>query len=553
MPTDDDLDALLVPGKQAVQVIPSEEAMVGGAYDAVKRNERMTMLWAPPVQSADMDLLPVKQGLDVRSRDVLRNDAYVRGGATIHQDNIVGALYALNAKPAIRVLPAAFDETWETEFQEEVEERFTLWAESPDNWVDASRQNTFTEMVRLAVGVHTASGEVLNSVEWTRQVYRPFQTMLQFIDTDRLSNPPMKIGDPRLKGGILKDRWGAPSIYYFRMAHQSDWNTNGDNTRWRAVRARKPWGRAQIIHIFEQFRPDQSRGVAEMVSALKEMRMTKNFRDITLQNAVVNATFAAAIESDLPSADVFAQIGGADTVGASLGDQAGSYAQHFLSQVAEYSGGAKNMALDGVKIPHLFPGTKLNLLPAGKGGPLGQEFESSLLRYIAAALGVSYEQLAKDYTKTNYSSARAAMAETWKRMASIKRTVADRYATMIYRLWLEEVINKGVLDTLPSEARETGWLYEAQRLDALSRCDWIGASKGQIDELKETQAAILRLRHGLSTLEIEAGRLGQDWRTLTRQQAREMQVREEFDLPTVTEDNTVNAISGEPRGEGEGD
>jgi capsid protein len=30
------------------------------------------------------------------------------------------------------------------------------------------------------------------------------------------------------------------------------------------------------------------------------------------------------------------------------------------------------------------------------------------------------------------------------------------------------------------------------RFEAMSRCDWIGASRGQIDELKETQAAILR-------------------------------------------------------------
>ena len=49
-------------------------------------------------------------------------------------------------------------------------------------------------------------------------------------------------------------------------------------------------------------------------------------------------------------------------------------------------------------------------MATGKGGPLGQEFEQSLLRYIAAALGVSYEQLSKDYSQTNYSSARAAMA-----------------------------------------------------------------------------------------------------------------------------------------------
>ena len=522
-------------------------ALVGGAFDAASRNERALALWHPPMQSADMDLIPQKGRIDARARDVLRNDAYVRGGAVIHQDNIVGGLYALSAKPMANLLGPGFDETWGEEFQEEVESRFTLWAESPDNWVDASRHNSFTELVRLAVGVHVAGGEVLAAVEWLRDAGRPFSTAIQMIDTDRLSSPPDRLADPRVSAGVEHDRHGAPIRYHIRVAHPSDWR-RWDNYRWRAVRARKPWGRPQVIHIFEQNRPEQSRGVTEMVSALKEIRITKQFRDVVLQNAVVNATYAAAIESDLPSMEAFATIGGVDDPGKAMG----SYVQQYLSQVADYSGGAKNLQLDGVKIPHLFPGTKLNLHPAGKGGPLGQEFEQSLLRYIAASLGVSYEQLARDYTQTNYSSARAAMAETWKRMAAVKRKVADRFATLVYRLWLEEAVNKRLLASLPAAARRDGWLYQSQRLDALSRCEWIGASKGQIDELKETQAAVLRLQHNLTTQEQEAARLGQDWRALNRQRRREREMQEEMGILPDAAD-PAEATDGTPSEGGGGD
>lgn len=286
-----------------------------------------------------------------------------------------------------------------------------------------------------------------------------------------------------------------------------------------------------------------------MVTALKEMRITKQFRDITLQNAIVNATYAAAIESDMPSVDAFATIGGVDNPGEVLGQ----YAQAYLTQIADYSGGAKNLQLDGVRIPHLYPGTKLNLMPAGKGGPLGQEFEQSLLRYIAAALGVSYEQLAKDYSKTNYSSARAAMAETWKRMNVVKQQVADRFATHIYRLWLEEAVNKRLISVLPSAARTDGWLYESQRLDALSACHWIGASKGQIEELKETQAAILRMRSGVSTLEMEAARLGLDWRAVLRQRKREQDLAETLGVSLGSGDTAVPSANAEQNTDEESD
>lgn len=76
---------------------------------------------------------------------------------------------------------------------------------------------------------------------------------------------------------------------------------------------------------------------------------------MVLQYAVVNATYAASIESDMPSADAFATIGGTDNPAQGMGD----WAEAYLGQIAQYSGGAKNLTLDGVKIPHLYPGTKL--------------------------------------------------------------------------------------------------------------------------------------------------------------------------------------------------
>lgn len=522
--------------------IPSEVAFVGGAHDAARRSERALAMWHPPLQSVDMDIIPEKGKLDARARDAWRNDAYVRNGSTTYQDSIVGSLYALNAKPMHKLLGGSFDEQWVTEFQEEAEMRFTLWGESLDNWVDAARTNTFTDMIRLGVGIHTAGGEVLASAEWLRGGGRPFSTAIQFIDTDRLSVPPNMMNNPNVVAGIEKDKNGAPIRYHVRVAHPSDWRTMA-NHKWKPVPARKPWGRVQMIHIFEQYRPDQTRGVAAMVSALKEMRTTKQYRDVVLQNAVVNATYAAAIESDLPSVDAFQTIGGVDNPTGAMG----AYIENYLGQIADYSGGAKNLQLDGVKIPHLFPGTKLNLMPAGKGGALGENFEQSLLRYIAASLGISYEQLSKDYSQTNYSSARAAMAETWKRMNVVKQMVADRLANHIYRLWLEEAINKGAITSMPREAMQAGWLYQDQRLDALAQAEWIGASKGQIDELKETQAAILRMRNGLTTLEHENARLGNDWRTVLRQRKRETELAEELGVSVQGDTQTDKVVEKEAK------
>lgn len=512
--------------------------MVGGAYDGASRFNRELSTWYPAFQSADNDILPEKQTLDARSRDVLRNDAYVAGGADLHKDNIVGAAFLLNAKPEHKAL--GLDEKWAEEFQEEVESKFTLWAESPNNWPDAARLNTLTSLVRMAVGVYVACGEVLASAEWLRDTGRPFSTAIQMIDVDRLSNPHFLPDTPTLRGGVQRNMFGAPLGYHIQKCHPTDW-MNPDTFSWKYVPTRKPWGRLQMIHIMEQLRPDQTRGISAMVSALKELRITKKFRDIVLQNAVVNATYAASIESDLPSDTVFQALGaGSNNANAVISD----YATAWLTAISQYSGNSKNMQIDGVKIPHLFPGTKLQMRPAGQGGPLGTEFEQSLLRYIAANLGVSYEQLSRDYSQTNYSSIRAAMTETWKYMQSRKRMVADRFASILYGLWLEEAVNKGEITSMSRKA--PNW-YEGLNREAYAACDWIGASRGQIDELKETQAAVLRLKYHLTTYEDEHARLGKDFRKVFIQREREQKEMEDRGLTVEGDDNMMNATTGAPR------
>lgn len=544
-------DAGVSPAVLAVQPPDASAVASGGvAYDGSSKLDRLAM-WRPPLRSADADVLPEKGNLDARVRDTLRNDAYVAGAAAIFQDSIVGTRFLLNSKPETKVLWGRDDEKWESEFQEEIETKFMLWAESPQNWVDAARRNTFTDHVRLAVGVELAGGEVLASAEWIDDG-RPYRTAMQMIDPDRLSTPLDRAYldlRNRVRNGVERDRRGAPIAYFIRNTHPSEGPffdlSDLSAQSWKRVPARKPWGRPNILHLFEQMRPDQSRGIARMVAALSEMRMTKHFRKTELERAVVASTYAASIESEIPT-DVTAALGGAAS---SDGNATTTWMEDYLTAISEYSSGAKNLHMDGAKIPIFAPGTKLKIQNPGASGPVGDKFEQSLLRYIAAALGLSYEQFSRDYTETNYSSARAAMGETWKTMQAKKKSVADATGTFIYRLWLEEAINYNQIECL--KRRNVPRFYEGLNAEAYSACEWIGAGQGQIDPLKETQAAVLKLKSGLSTKEAEIARMsGGDWRKIARQIARERALDEQYGNPSVYEQDTKdmeNSLAGSPR------
>jgi lambda family phage portal protein len=497
---------------------PDQTAGMGvGAHEGAERTSRELGMWQPAIRSPDSEINREKTILDARGRDIVRNTGYMQGAGSIHKDSIVGAQFRLNAKPDYKVL--GLDEVWAEEFQVEAESQFALYAESPDCWPDASRVNTLTSLVRLGIGGFFSSGEVVATMEWLRERNRPFATAMQMVDPDRLSNPHDVADTEFLRRGVERDMRGAPQAYHFRMAHPGDLTMSNKLYTWKRVPIRKPWGRLMVLHIIEQMRPDQTRGIAEMVAVLKEMRMTKKFHDVTLQNAVVNATFAAAIESELPPEVAFESIG--------MGEGISTYSQKLLEAIAEYQGSARNINIDGVKIPHLYPNTKLKLLPAGSVGGVGEDFEQSLLRNVASALGLSYEQFSRDYSNTNYSSARASMNETWKYMQSRKKSVADRIANALYYAWLEEAINSNKISSMPRNAPS---FYEGLNRDAYCRASWIGASRGQIDELKETQAAVLRIAAGLSTLEDECGKLGKDYREVLEQQLREKKIKDKYGL-----------------------
>lgn len=495
---------------------PVKQQAFGGGLEGAQRTSRETALWTPSFSSPDQIINTVKPMADARTQDMAQNDGYAAGAVNLHRDNIVGSQYRLIATPNRVVLDV--DEDYITEFQRVVEARFNTVADSPECWLDAARANTFTGMIRLAVATYVLTGETLATAEWIREARRPFKTAIQLISPTRLSNPDGAMDTTTLRRGKVIDAYGKATAYWIQAAHPSEWY-DPNAFFWKKIPAEKPWGRKMVMHHMERLMPAQNRGVSEMVAALKQMRMTKKFQEIVLQNAVVNASYAAAIESELPTAQVMELLGANTPGGGGVIDGMNEYIGSYMGALASYLSGSKNIAIDGAKIPHLFPGTKLNMQPLSTPGGVGTGFEESLIRHIAACLGLSYEEFSRDYTKTNYSSARASMNNTHKSMLSKKAFIADANARDWYALWLEEDIAAGNIPLPPGKTRT--WFYEPLVKDALTQCQFIGASRGQIDELKETEAGALRIEKHLSNHAIENARLGRDYREVFEQAARE--------------------------------
>jgi lambda family phage portal protein len=177
------------------------------------------------------------------------------------------------------------------------------------------------------------------------------------------------------------------------------------------------------------------------------------------------------------------------------------------------------------QVVHLRPGEDIAVPQSNRPSNSFQPFTERLIRAAGAACGQPYERVAKDFSKTNYSSARAALLEAWKGDRLYQGPLVDTLCHPTWNMALEEFYLIGQLDTpkgLPG-------FYEA--FEAWCNVIWIPPARGSIDPKKTEEARALALANGTGTRTNFAAEDGEDIEELTRTQAYEARLRKAQGLP----------------------
>lgn len=469
------------------------------AYFGASRQARELKGWQPPQLSADAALLDEAPALAARSQDLERNHGIAAGAVRTHVDNIVGTGLRLSSKPDYRALGRTKE--WADDWARTTEAKWRSFANTFE--FDAARQLTFGGMTVMQLRAAMLSGDAVALPLWLPG--RPgakWSTAFQAVDSARLSNPG-GMDTATMRGGVEINQYGEPVAYHIRKAHPSDTYVLGGQDGWERIPARTKFGRQRVLHLYEKLAPGQSRGRAIMASVIGAFRMLDHYQRTELQTAVVNSMIAAFIETPLRGEDIADLFGGA---------------KKYVEARQEW-----NVKLEGASVIPLYPGDKLNSFTPTRPSSAYSAFVEAILRYISTGLNIPYELLMKDFSKTNYSSARAALLEAWRYFLAMREWLSTYWASPVYELWLEEAVNRGEIDA-PD-------FYEQRA--AYCACRWIGPGRGWIDPLKEAQAAKARIDGGLSTLERELAEQGMDLEATLEQQARENAMAEELGLPPI--------------------
>ncbi|EFD7670858.1 phage portal protein [Escherichia coli] len=402
--------------------------------------------WLPPAQSADAALLPALRLGNARADDLVRNNGIAANAVALHKDHIVGHMFLISYRPNWRWL--GMRETATKSFVDEVEAAWSEYAEGVFGEIDVEGKRTFTEFIREGVGVHAFNGEIFVQPVWDPESTQLFRTRFKAVSPKRVDTPGHGIGNRFLRAGVEVDRYGRAVAYHIC---EDDFPFSGSG-RWERIPRELPTGRPAMLHIFEPVEDGQTRGANQFYSVMERLKMLDSLQATQLQSAIVKAMYAATIESDLDTEKAFEYIAGAPQ------GQKDNPLINILDKFSTWYD-TNSVTLGGVKIPHLFPGDDLKLQTAQDSDNGFSALEQALLRYIAAGLGVSYEQLSRDYSKVSYSSARASANESWRYFMGRRKFIASRLATQMFSCWLEAAVQEnqrvmGILTCQEAKGRE---------------------------------------------------------------------------------------------------
>jgi lambda family phage portal protein len=451
--------------------------------------------WAPYPGSADTDLLPELGTIRSRSRDLARNHGVAEGALQTLVDNVVGSGLRLKSRPNRKSL--GWSEEYAEAWSNQVEALWSEWAESTS--CDAARSLNFTGLTVQAFRSCFINGEALALPLWRPRRGTSTSTCLQMVEPDRLMNPNGQTDHVGLRGGIEVDAFGAPLAYWIAKTHPGDrYQVGAFSSDCERIPAFTAWGRRRVIHVHDRERAGQSRGKPHLASVLRQFRVLGEYTNAELKAAVVNAMVAIVTKSSMGQEQLVELL--------SSNPEALKAYQEGLSKR-----GRGSIDFNAGMIVPLALGEDFASFTPARPVDSFEPFTLTLFRHIAAGLNIPYELLMKDFSKTNYSSARAALLEGWRFFRGRRKWLTAYWAQPVFELWFEEMVETGQIEAPGFLAKRASYC----------RAKWIGDGRGWIDPLKEASAAEKRIQIGLTTLEDEVAEQGGDWEEVLEQRARE--------------------------------
>ena len=396
---------------------PQTSAAAGIGFEVTRTSRTRRINNYSPGAAASADRHMDKQSLG-KLREISRN--YDREGSIISgildraQDNIVGANFEFN--------PNTGDKELDKKIKEYIVER--MLAEN----CDAAGVRDFPDMMKTTIRAAWTDGDNL----WTK---RPGGSVLVF-EADQVETPPGQRGGIVL--GVERNVAGKHTAYHVKQRKLAP---NGGFAGTATGTIKIPAANAFMPAFRKRF--GQTRGVPFLASALAHYNRFHNYLDFESLAAEANATQALKITKK---------------------DQANP-----MPGVADNEDTSTNTTFDKVQkleplqIIELLEGEDVGMIGADRPGTNFDPYVVMSMRIIGVAIGYPLELVMLDFSRTNYSSARASMGEARRSFRGWQKWCQKSIAMPWYKWQIVRGIATGAIAANPEVFKVRyqwpGWEY----------------------------------------------------------------------------------------------
>lgn len=328
-------------------------------------------------------------------------------------------------------------------FQEQAEWVFQLWSQE----ADARGRLPFWGLQYRSMLSMLVNGEFFQLPLMLDDPNRRFSLALQSIEPLRVATPSDLSTDPGIRDGVALYDLGGPEAFWVvnPPAHQVINGSYHNLSSQYFARIHSRLGhRPGMLHCFVDKDEEQVRGRSVLAPAMKFFRDLSDYLDYELVGAIVASSTPIWVETADPNG-LYKQFQDDENPDEKTFYQELTPGQIFYCNTNER--------------PHV--------LTSNRPGTTFEAFVERVLRAVGASTGMPYEIVAKDFSKTNYSSARAALLEAWRIFRFYQKWLVDLYCRPVWEMVLEEGFLRGYLDI--SISTDDFYHY----FPALTRARWI--------------------------------------------------------------------------------
>ncbi|MBP8214727.1 MAG: phage portal protein [Propionivibrio sp.] len=386
--------------KKPTRALTPSEKSVSRTF-AAARPGRLNDGWTTMTTSADMESVTSLTALRNRSRALVRDNCHAKRAREVVTNNVIGMGIGLQA--AVQSTRGNLA----TAANDAIETAWADWCKADACHIGGALH--FADIERLLLSEVFEAGDVFIRIH--RQGRGAVPMSLEVIEAERLADEweAPSVNGNLVRQGVECDAFNRPVAYWIHEYHPGDPRRPMVQDRLLRIPA------SEIIHLCKVDRWPQVRGVPWMHAGMSRLHQLGEFEDAAVVAARIGAEKVMVLKETEDG--------------------------RFAETVGEQSN-------DGTLTWNSGKG-QVDILPAGTDiAPWSPNypdnnfdpFVRAALRDIAAAFGMSYESLSRDYSQSNYSSSRMGLLDDRDGWRVLQQWYIRSFRARLHDAWLEAAV-----------------------------------------------------------------------------------------------------------------